>query len=76
MNGITRQTVIALAKERGYEVHERAIMPDELASFSEVFIVGTAIEVTPVSQIDDQHYQPSRICQELMQAYDDLVHQR
>lgn len=74
LNGITRQTVIELAKERNICVHERTILPDELGSFSEVFLVGTAIEVTPVSQIDAHRYQPGRLCEDLMRAYDHLVH--
>lgn len=76
LNGITRQTVIELAKERNICVHERTILPDELGSFSEVFLVGTAIEVTPVSQIDAHRYQPGRLCEDLMRAYDHLVHGR
>ena len=51
LDGITRRTVIGLAKKRGYEVIERTIMPDELGTFSECFLVGTAAEVTPVSEI-------------------------
>ena len=51
LDGITRRTVIALAKTRGIAVHERAIMPEELPGFSECFIVGTAAEVTPVREI-------------------------
>jgi branched-chain amino acid aminotransferase len=59
LDGITRRTVIGLAKRRGLQVVERVIMPDELGTFSECFIVGTAAEVTPVS--DRRHkYQPSR----------------
>jgi branched-chain amino acid aminotransferase len=73
LNGITRQTVIRLARERGYEVVERAIFPDELADFSEVFITGTAAEVTPVKEIAGIQYQPGRVCEELVTAYDALV---
>src|SRR5918998_931796 len=50
LNGITRQSVIELARARGFEVIERRIMPDELADFSECFITGTAAEVTAVSE--------------------------
>ena len=57
LDGITRRTVIELAKKRGYEIVERAIMPDELGSFSEVFLTGTAAEVTPVSEIDRASFQ-------------------
>ena len=51
LDGITRQTVIELAKKRGLEVIERAIMPEELAGFEQCFLTGTAAEVTPVSEI-------------------------
>ena len=51
LDGITRRTVIDLARKRGYEVVERAIMPDEMADFEQCFLTGTAAEVTPVSEI-------------------------
>src|SRR4030095_10724524 len=53
LGGITRQTVIELARRRGIEVIERRVMPEELTDFSECFITGTAAEVTPVSEIAD-----------------------
>ncbi len=73
LNGITRQMVIKLAEERGIEVIERAIMPDELAKTEEVFITGTAVEVTPVSEIDGQTFTVGKLTQELMEAYSALV---
>ncbi len=76
LDGITRRTVIKLAKEQGYEVIERAIMPEELARTQEVFLTGTAVEVTPVSQIGDYHFTPGEISFKLMQAYDNLVNRR
>ena len=69
LDGITRRTVIGLAAKRGLKVHERVIMPDELASFSECFIVGTAAEVTPVSEIGEQKYQPGAITEGLLKDY-------
>lgn len=69
LDGITRRTVIDLAKRRGYTVNERVIMPDELTSFSEVFIVGTAAEVTPVSEIGGITYKPGTITETLMNDY-------
>jgi branched-chain amino acid aminotransferase len=69
LDGITRRTVIALAKKRGYEVVEREIMPDELASFSEVFLTGTAAEVTPVSAIGEHRYKPGQITETLLNDY-------
>jgi branched-chain amino acid aminotransferase len=60
---------MGLAKKRGWAVHERAIMPDELPSFSECFIVGTAAEVTPVREIGELQFQPGRICETLLNDY-------
>jgi branched-chain amino acid aminotransferase len=76
LDGITRRTVIALARERGYEVVERALMPDELAKTQEIFITGTAVEVTPISEIDEHRFTPGEITKTLMTAYDDLVNNR
>ena len=73
LDGITRQTVIDLAKARGLEVIERRIMPDELASFSECFICGTAAEVTPVSEILDHHFTPGAITRSLIEDYNQAV---
>jgi branched-chain amino acid aminotransferase len=67
--GITRATVIALAKKRGYEVIERRIMPEELNQFSECFITGTAAEVTPVSEIAHWNFNPGGITKQLMDDY-------
>jgi branched-chain amino acid aminotransferase len=69
LDGITRRTVIDLAKKRGITVNERTIMPDELGSFNECFIVGTAAEVTPVREIGTHMYQPGRVCETLMTDY-------
>lgn len=69
LNGITRRTVIGLAKEHGYEVIERHIMPDELGDFDECFLTGTAAEVTPVSELDDLRFTPGEACQTLVDAY-------
>ena len=73
LDGITRRTVIDLAKKRGYEVIERAIMPEELAKTDEVFVTGTAAEVTPVGQIDDHHFQVGSISRNLLEDYEKLV---
>ena len=69
LDGITRKTVIDLARRRGIEVIERAIMPDELDGFSECFITGTAAEVTAVSEIARWRFTPSTITQRLMEDY-------
>jgi len=73
LDGITRRTVIALAKKRGFEVREHAILPDELASFSECFITGTAAEVTPVSEIGEFRFKPGQISETLLNDYMALV---
>ena len=67
--GITRATVIDLARRRGFEVVERRIMPDELATFSECFITGTAAEVTPVGEIGPHVFTPGAITAALIDAY-------
>ena len=73
LDGITRRTVIALAQKRGYQVVQRAIMPEEMADFSECFITGTAAEVTPVSQIGDYRFTPDSISKNLLDDYMALV---
>ena len=73
LNGITRQTVIALAKEQGLEVIERRIMPDELSGFNECFIVGSAAEVTPVAEIGPYSFKPGNISRTMMDAYTNAV---
>ena len=73
LNGLTRQTVIELAKEFGIPVEERRITPEELDSFEEIFLTGSAAEITPVGKIDDLSYTVGPITQKLMQAYTDLV---
>jgi branched-chain amino acid aminotransferase len=67
--GITRQTVIDLARRRGFEVAERRILPDELGSFNECFITGTAAEVTPVGEIGPHRYTPGNITGALIDDY-------
>ncbi len=69
LNGITRQTVIGLARERQIKVNERAIMPDEMAGFEQCFIVGTAAEVTPVSEIGQFNFEVGDITRTLMDDY-------
>ena len=73
LNGLTRQTAIRLAKERQIEVVERAIMPDELATFSECFITGSAAEITPVAEIGAHRYKPGQISGALVEDYSALV---
>lgn len=73
LNGITRQTVIALAKDMGIPFEERHIKPEELSSFQEIFVTGTAAEVTAVGQIDDHHYTVGPVTKKLREAYETLV---
>jgi branched-chain amino acid aminotransferase len=74
LNGITRQTVIGLAKKRGMKVVERAIQPNELAKADEVFLTGSAAEITPVGEIEGAigHYRftPGAICRLMIEDYD------
>jgi branched-chain amino acid aminotransferase len=74
--GITRATVIDLARRRGLEVIERRIMPAELGEFSECFITGSAAEVTPVGEIGSHVYKPAAIAETLMDAYSNEVNPR
>jgi branched-chain amino acid aminotransferase len=69
LDGITRRTALGLARRNGVEIVERHIKPDELASFSECFITGTAAEVTPVSEIGPWRFTPGRLTQQLMADY-------
>ena len=76
LDGITKRTVMGLAKERGIEVIERHINPEELANATEVFLTGTAVEVTPVSQIGEYNFTPGETTRMLMEDYDALVMRR
>jgi branched-chain amino acid aminotransferase len=73
LNGLTRQTVIAIAKQQGMEVIESRIMPDDLLSYNECFIVGSAAEVTPVAEIGPYKFRPGNISRTLMDAYSNAV---
>jgi branched-chain amino acid aminotransferase len=70
LDGITRRTVIGLAKKRGYQVIERAIMPEEFARAQEVFLTGSAAEVTPVGEIGPYRFTPGEVCKVLAEDYD------
>jgi len=73
LDGITRRTVMALARHRQIKVTERVVMPDELPRFQEVFLAGTAAEVTPVREIAGQAYVPGPITERLLKDYEALV---
>lgn len=69
LDGITRRTVIDLARRRGMDVHERRIMPEELSGFNECFICGTGAEVTPVSEVGSYKFTPGNISRTLIEDY-------
>ena len=73
LNGITRQTVIELAKARGVEVVERAIMPEELKNVEQIFATGSAAEVTPIGKIDDMTFTVGELTHQLMDDYERAV---
>lgn len=70
LDGITKRTVMALAKARGYEIVQRHIKPEELAGAKEVFLTGTAVEVTPVREIGEYSFTPGDVTKTLMEDYD------
>ena len=72
LDGITRRTVIELARRRGLSVVERAIMPEEMAGFEECFLSGTAAEITPVSEIGPYQFEVAAITKALVKDYVDL----
>jgi branched-chain amino acid aminotransferase len=73
LNGITRQTVIGMLKEKGITVNERIIMPDELADFEQCWLTGTAAEVTPVGQIGDFNFEVGALTRDVSESYEKLV---
>jgi branched-chain amino acid aminotransferase len=70
LDGITRRTVMGLARARQIKVVERAIMPDELGKAQEVFLTGTAAEVTPVREIGPYKFTPGRICKQMVEDFE------
>jgi len=74
LDGITRRSVMALARARQIPVHERHIQRHELDGFEECFLTGTAAEVTPVSEIGPHKFKPGRITETLMNDYEQDVH--
>jgi len=76
LDGITRRTVMDLARARGIEIVERVIMPEEMADFEECFLTGTAAEVTPVREIGDYTFTPGSICKAMIADYDAIVRRK
>jgi len=73
LNGLTRQTVIGMLRDKGITVHERHIMPAELEGFEQCWLTGTAAEVTPVGQIGDYHFEVGAMARDISEAYEALV---
>ncbi|MDX2236998.1 MAG: branched-chain amino acid aminotransferase [Hyphomonadaceae bacterium] len=76
LNGLTRQTVIELARARGVTVIERAIWPNELATFSEAFLTGSAAEITPIAEIAGMTYKPAALTEQLIADFSALVRRK
>ena len=73
LNGITRQTVIGMLRDRGITVNERHIYPEELSSFEQCWLTGTAAEVTPVGQIGDYTFEVGTLVREIAESYEKIV---
>lgn len=73
LNGITRQSVIAMLRDQGITVNERHIMPSELEGFEQCWLTGTAAEVTPVGQIGDYNFEVGALTQKVASDYEKLV---
>ena len=73
LDGITRKTVIDLAKSKNIKIHERKISPQELADFKGCFITGTAAEITPVGKILDYNFEVCNLIKDLSISYEKLV---
>ncbi|MEM8801414.1 MAG: branched-chain amino acid aminotransferase [Pseudomonadota bacterium] len=73
LNGITRQTVVNMLEDRQVKVHERHILPEELESFQQCWLTGTAAEVTPVGQIGDYNFEVGALTRDIAEGYETLV---
>jgi branched-chain amino acid aminotransferase len=73
LDGITRRTIMDLAKRRGIEVHERAICPEELEKFQQMFLTGTAVELPPVQSVGPWNFEVGDLTRQLSKDYEDLV---
>ena len=73
LNGITRQTVIKLAKKNNIKIIEKRILPRELLKADEIFLTGTAVEITPISQIDSKKFNVGEVTKKLISLFSDLV---
>jgi len=73
LNGITRQTVIKLAKKNNIKIIEKRILPIELLKADEIFLTGTAVEITPVSQIDNKKFKVGEVTKKLVSLFSNIV---
>jgi branched-chain amino acid aminotransferase len=73
LNGLTRQTVIGMLKDKQIKVHERHIMPEEMEGFEQCWLTGTAAEVTPVGQIGDFNFEVGALAKDMVESYEKLV---
>ena len=76
LDGITRRTVIEIAKSKNIKVNERKISPEELSNFVGCFLTGTAAEVTPVCQIAHHKYKVCNVILDLSSSYEKLVRKK
>jgi branched-chain amino acid aminotransferase len=76
LDGITRRSVIEIAKSKGIKVVERKILPEEMKDFVGCFLTGTAAEITPVSQIDKFHFKVCNTISDLNNSYQSLVRKK
>ncbi|MEM0988310.1 MAG: branched-chain amino acid aminotransferase [Pseudomonadota bacterium] len=73
LDGITRQTVKKMLRDRGVTVHERHIQPSEMESFQQAWLTGTAAEVTPIGQIGDYNFEVGELARDVAEGYERLV---
>ena len=74
LNGITRQSIMQIAKDLGYEVAEKTISKEEFLDADEIFLTGTAAELTPVKKVEDKEFKVGEITKILQKKYDDIIH--
>ena len=76
LDGITRRTVIEIAKSKNIKVYERKILPNELPNFVGCFLTGTAAEITPVSKIDKYDFKVCELIKDLSNSYQNIVRKK
>ena len=76
LDGITRRTVIDIAKSKNIKINERKISPNELSEFVGCFLTGTAAEITPISKISNNEYKVCDVILDLSKSYDKLVRKK